>query len=146
MFHLVYISHASRPLLEEDLLDILSKSRQHNKKHHITGMLLYLNEKFIQVLEGKYDAVKEVYAKIKEDPRHHKVSVVLEGNTEHRIFKNWSMGFKMLDDYQFEQLTGYRDLEDFFTRQHVTDDSPAAMIFLTLFYRKNLIDYPENDS
>jgi hypothetical protein len=146
MFHLVYISHASRPLLEGDLLDILSKSRQFNKAHHITGMLLYLNDKFIQVLEGKHDAVRAVYDKIKEDPRHRKVTVVLEGNTEQRIFKNWSMGFKKLDDHEFEQLSGYRDLEDFFSSQHVTDESPAAMIFLSLFYKKNLIDYPENVS
>jgi Sensors of blue-light using FAD len=146
MFHLVYISHASRPLLEEDLLDILSKSRQHNKKHHITGMLLYLNDKFIQVLEGKQDDVRAVYDKIREDSRHHKVAVVLEGNTEHRIFKNWSMGFKKLEEHQFEQLSGYRNLEDFFTRQHVTDESPAALIFLKLFYKKNLNDYPEDDS
>jgi hypothetical protein len=146
MFHLVYISLASRHLNESDLQDILSISRSNNKKLHITGMLLYLNDKFIQVLEGKYNVVKALYEKIKEDTRHHKISIVLEGKTAHRIFKNWSMGFKKLDDYQFEQLSGYRDLEDYFIRQDITDESPTAMIFLTLFYKRNLIDYPENDS
>jgi hypothetical protein len=146
MFHLVYISHASRHLNESDLQDILSISRSNNKKLHITGMLLNLNDKFIQVLEGKYNVVKALYEKIKEDTRHHKISIVLEGKTAHRIFKNWSMGFKKLDDYQFEQLSGYRDLEDYFIRQDITDESPTAMIFLTLFYKRNLIDYPENDS
>jgi hypothetical protein len=66
MFHLVYISHTSHPLQEQDLMDILTQSRLHNKKHHITGMLLYLNEKFIQVLEGNYEEVKNVYEKIKK--------------------------------------------------------------------------------
>lgn len=146
MFHLVYISHASRPLHESDLLDILYKSRHNNKKLHITGMLLYLNDKFIQVLEGKFDEVKALFEKIKEDTRHQRISVMLEGESAHRIFKNWSMGFKKLDDDQFEQLSGYRDPEDFFTRQNINDESPTAMIFLTLFYKRNLIDYPENDS
>ena len=91
MFHLIYISRASHPLREEELLDILNKSRQYNKKHQITGMLLYLNDKFIQVLEGNYSDVQNVFEKIKADQRHHKVTLVLEGNTEHRIFKNWSM-------------------------------------------------------
>lgn len=83
--------------------------------------------------------------KSRKDPRHQKVSIVLEGNTGHRIFKNWSMGFKKLEDHHLHQLSGYRDLEDFFTRQQVTNESPTAMIFLTLFYKKNLNDYPEVD-
>jgi hypothetical protein len=55
------------------------------------------------------------------------------------------MGFKKLEDHHLHQLSGYRDLEDFFTRQQVTNESPTAMIFLTLFYKKNLNDYPEVD-
>jgi Sensors of blue-light using FAD len=143
MYHLVYISYASRPMRESDLIDILNTSRLNNKKKNITGMLVYLREKFIQVLEGEYEAVNEVYKEIQEDPRHRKVTTVLEGNTEHRIFKDWSMGFKKLDDHQFEQLSGYKDPEDFFHKKRVTDESPAVMIFLSLFYKKNINDYPE---
>ncbi len=143
MYHLVYISHTSRPLYEDDLLEILSNSRLQNKKNEITGMLLYLNEKFIQVLEGEYDAVMEVYEKIKEDPRHQKISVLLEGNTANRVFKDWSMGFKKLSDKQFEELSGFKDLDEFFSAQPVTDETPAVMLFLSLFYNKNINDYPE---
>ena len=146
MFHLVYISYASRPLREDDLLDILNESRLFNKKNKITGMLIYLKEKFIQVLEGEYETVNALYKKIKEDPRHRKVTTMLEGNTEHRIFKDWSMGFKKLDGQQFEEMSGYKDPEDFFNAKPVTDDSPAVLIFLSLFYKKNLTDYPEKIS
>lgn len=146
MYHLVYISYASRPLREDDLLDILNTSRLNNKKYGITGMLVYLREKFIQVLEGEYEAVNKVYKEIKSDLRHRKVTTVLEGNTEQRIFKEWSMGFKKLDGQQFEELSGYRDPEDFFNSAHVTNESPAVMIFLTLFYKKNINDYPESVS
>lgn len=143
MYHLIYISHAARTLFEEDLLDILNKSRQGNKRYNITGMLVYLNEKFMQVLEGEYNDVTEVFDKIKKDPRHHRISTLLTGNTEHRIFKDWSMGFKKLDDKQFKELCGFQDLEDFFSAQHLSNESPAVMIFLSLFYKKNLTDYPE---
>lgn len=146
MYHLVYISYASRPLREDDLLDILKTSRLNNKNNGITGMLVYLNEKFIQVLEGEYESVNNVYKDIKEDPRHRKVTTVLEGNTEQRIFKGWSMGFKKLDGQQFEELSGYRDPDDFFNKGLVTDESPAVMIFLSLFYKKNIHDYPESVS
>ncbi len=132
---------------EADLLDILNTSRLNNKQANITGMLVYLRERFIQVLEGDYAAVNEIYKDIKEDTRHHKVTTVLEGNTEHRIFKDWSMGFKKIDDQQqFEELSGFKDLSDFFKKQQVTDESPAVLIFLSLFYKKNLTDYPEKIS
>ena len=132
---------------EADLLDILNTSRLNNKQANITGMLVYLRERFIQVLEGDYAAVNEIYKDIKEDARHRKVTTVLEGNTEHRIFKDWSMGFKKIDDQQqFEELSGFKDLSGFFEKQQVTDESPAVLIFLSLFYKKNLTDYPEKIS
>ena len=147
MYHLVYISYASRTLREADLLDILITSRINNKKAGITGMLVYLRERFIQVLEGDYEAVNRIYKDIKEDIRHHKVTTVLEGNSEQRIFKDWTMGFKKIDDQQhFEELSGFKDPEDFLNNQQVTDESPAVMIFLSLFYKKNISDYPETVS
>jgi Sensors of blue-light using FAD len=143
----VYISYASKPMQGADLLDILKTSRLNNKQANITGMLVYLRERFIQVLEGDYASVNKIYKDIKEDNRHRKVTTVLEGNTEHRIFKDWSMGFKMIDDQQqFEELSGFKDPSDFFKKQQVTDESPAVLIFLSLFYKKNLTDYPEKIS
>lgn len=146
MFHLVYISYEARALQEDDLLDILNESRLNNKKYHVTGMLVYLHGKFIQVLEGEYKSVIKIYSDIVKDPRHRKVTTVLEGNTEHRIFKDWSMGFKKLNHQEFEQLSGFKDPDEFFTKAHVTNKSPAVMIFLSLFYKKNLSDYPEKIS
>jgi hypothetical protein len=146
MYHLIYISYEARPMKEDDLLDILHESRQNNKKHNVTGMLVYLNGKFIQVLEGGYKEVSDIYEGIVKDPRHRKVTTVLEGNTAQRIFKDWSMGFKKLSHQQFEQLSGFKDPDEFFNNVQVTNDSPAVMIFLTLFYKKNLTDYPEEIS
>ncbi len=48
MYHLVYVSHAAQAFHEADLLAILNESRVNNKKKEITGMLLYLQERFIQ--------------------------------------------------------------------------------------------------
>ena len=64
MYHLVYTSHATHPLTPEDLIELLRESRENNKAHHITGMLLYLNGKFIQILEGMKGDVIKVYANI----------------------------------------------------------------------------------
>jgi hypothetical protein len=143
MYHLIYTSHATHPLTDQDLLQLLRECRVSNKNLNVTGMLISLHNKFIQVLEGEYEVVVKLYESIAKDPRHRKVNLILEGNTQERIFKNWSMGFKKISNQEFEDMTGFTDLEKFFGDQPVTDDSPAVLVFLQLFYKKNYIDFPE---
>jgi Sensors of blue-light using FAD len=143
MYHLVYVSYATAPFSETELVDMLQKFRINNKAKDITGMLLYLQERFIQVLEGDPTVVKRLYNKIEKDPRHKKVSIVLEGDSTERIFKNWSMGFKNLSLADYNELSGFQDMDTFFAKHGVTNESSAALIFLKLFYKKNLNDYPE---
>lgn len=77
MFHLVYTSYSTAPFSEEELIQLLNQSRVSNKKLDITGMLVYLDNKFIQVLEGERTAVVKLYEKIAGDPRHKKVALLL---------------------------------------------------------------------
>jgi hypothetical protein len=144
MYHLVYVSYATARLSEAELIELLQKCRVNNKAKDITGMMLYLQERFIQVLEGDYTLVKRVLNRIEKDPRHQKVSVILEGESSERIFKNWSMGFKNLSLADYNELSGFQDMDTFFAKQNVSNESSAPLIFLKLFYKKNLIDYPES--
>jgi Sensors of blue-light using FAD len=105
--------------------------------------LLYLQERFIQVLEGDPSTVKRLLNKIEKDPRHKKVSVLLEGESPERIFKDWSMGFKNLSLNDYNELNGFQDIDTFFAKENVSNNSSPALIFLKLFYKKNLVDYPE---
>ena len=143
MYHLVYVSHAAQAFHEADLLAILNESRANNKKNEITGMLLYLQERFIQVLEGDEKVVNELYEEIRKDPRHKKVTLILEGNSPHRLFKDWSMGFKKISESDFTKLSGFTDIEKFFAVPPTDSKGSAVMIFLNLFYKKNFVDYPE---
>ncbi|MBX2945513.1 MAG: BLUF domain-containing protein [Cyclobacteriaceae bacterium] len=143
MYHLVYTSHATNPLTPEELIQLLKESRLYNKQHHITGMLLYLNGKFIQILEGKKEDVTGVYANICRDKRHHRVITIMEGNSPSRIFHDWSMGFKMLSHSEFEDITGFKDIDHFFERNKAKDKGNLLYTFLTLFYKKNIVDYAE---
>ncbi len=146
MYHLVYISYATAPFSETELVDMLQKFRIKNKAKEITGMMLYLQERFIQVLEGDQSTIKRLYNKIEKDGRHKKVSIVLEGESPERIFKDWSMGFKNLSLEDYNELNGFQDIDTFFEKQNVSNESSAALIFLKLFYKKNLNDYPETIS
>ncbi len=131
------------PLSDDELLEILTTSRVNNKKSDITGMLIHINEKFIQVLEGEFEAVSKLFEKIKKDIRHRQVVRLLEGYSDERIFKDWSMGFKKLDNEQFLELSGFKSHDDFFNMNHITYQSPSVLVFLELFYKNFLNDYPE---
>lgn len=143
LYHLIYISHATHSFSQDELEKLLISARRNNKKGGITGMLLYLNDKFIQVLEGEKKEVKKLLSLIELDPRHRKVSVLLEGSTRERVFKTWSMGYKKLGYQDFKAISGYEDVNEFFERIHVNDDSSPLLIFLRLFYQKNMNDLPE---
>lgn len=143
MYHLVYTSLATNPFSEEELVRLLEKSRSNNKGLAISGMLLYLQGKFIQVLEGEREAVINLYERIRHDPRHRKVATVVEGESPNRIFQNWSMGFKHLTQTDFYQQSGFLEMDDFFAHQQKEENKGLVLIFLELFYKKNNVDYPE---
>jgi Sensors of blue-light using FAD len=143
MYHLIYVSHATDPFYEDDLLTLLKKCRAYNKKHEVTGMLVYLNERFMQVLEGPESTVNRLYEKIQRDPQHKKVSRILVGHSAQRIFTNWSMGFKRISETDFAELSGFTNPEKFFSNPPTDAHGGAVMTFLQLFYKKNFVDYPE---
>ncbi len=143
MYHLVYTSLATNPLSEEELVRLLMKSRANNKGLDVSGMLLYLQGKFIQVLEGEREQVRSLYNNIQKDRRHRKVTVVVEGESPDLIFKSWSMGFKHLTQTEFYQESGFLDMDEFFAHQSKEENKDLVIIFLELFYKKNNVDYPE---
>ena len=107
MFHLVYVSSAVNPFSKEDLLDLLTIARANNSQLDITGMLLYKDGDFMQVLEGEETAVRALFEKIERDPRHRGTIVLLEENIPKRVFEDWSMGFRDLSDPELQNLPGF---------------------------------------
>ena len=113
LFHLGYTSTESRPLSSNDLLALLESIRAANERMQLTGLLLYRENSFFQVLEGEEDVVRGVFERIKRDTRHHRVELLFEGPIEKREFTDWSMGFVQLDGIDVTQLPGYSHfLED----------------------------------
>lgn len=92
---LLYVSNTSRDLPQDALDAILASARRNNSAVGVTGMLLYLDGAFLQVLEGADDAVSEIYERIATDRRHWNPQVLLDRKAQ-RVFTQWSMGFERL--------------------------------------------------
>ncbi len=104
IYQVLYRSWAAQPWSMAQLQELLGKSRDYNAEHGITGLLLYSDGCFVQVLEGPEDAVRALYAKIQQDPRHTQVLTVREGPGPHRYFADWSMDFGYVVKQEVEQV------------------------------------------
>jgi hypothetical protein len=89
----VYKSREVAPLSEDDIASILNVSRLYNRDHDITGILLYNEGRFTQVIEGDRDDIIALKTRISLDSRHTDIITIYEGEEENRIFSSWSMAF-----------------------------------------------------
>jgi Mor family transcriptional regulator len=107
MIQLVYISTATDWPTESGLLDLLEQARSRNLRRHITGMLLYSNNTFLQVLEGEAKDVRELYDSICKDTRNEGHVILRESEILIRDFPDWSMGFENLESCSPNALPGF---------------------------------------
>ena len=90
---LIYTSIATGPFSKDQLDTLLVKARAHNHSLNISGMLVYDDGFFIQVLEGPEKEVEELFNVIGKDRRHNTVRLLLRHQIEAKEFEDWSMGF-----------------------------------------------------
>jgi len=91
-YALIYVSKASQPMSAEDLRELSDQASSTNAKLDLTGLLLYSGKYFMQILEGDYEVLNTLFAKIANDPRHHSVDVLMGTPSTVRLFPQWSMG------------------------------------------------------
>ena len=110
IYCLVFTSVATRKISDEDLKGLLDKSRQYNLALNITGMLLYLDPYFMQILEGDESIIDEKFKKISNDEMHHNVSLIYKKPIKERIFSKWTMGFNKIGIEYFEDAKNLTEI------------------------------------
>lgn len=134
MFHVLYASVATEPFTTEQLRELLRRAREHNVAAGITGMLLYKNGNFMQVLQGEEPAVRALTASIQQDQRHCAYQELLQGQTQRRSFADWSMGFADLGGEEARNTPGYSEfLNTPLNAKEFARDPSRAMKLLMLF-------------
>ncbi|MEI6414698.1 MAG: ABC transporter substrate-binding protein [Pseudomonadota bacterium] len=88
---LIYVSQAKQTVSSDALEALLQKARACNRAVGISGCLLYQDGYFMQMLEGQRDALFTLLDKIKADPRHHNLHLVIEAPARGRVFPDWGM-------------------------------------------------------
>lgn len=134
MRQLLYVSNTSRDLPDVVLDDILTSSRKNNVEAGITGILLYIEGGFMQLLEGDDAALTETFNRISRDRRHWNTTILLDRD-EPRAFGDWSMGFTRLN--KSSEPSAFSLTEDAIQGRLKPGASLAIVTLLRTFYRIN---------
>lgn len=109
LYQVIYRSSAKDWFSDAELKELLLQARSYNHAHRITGMLLYSDGQFLQVIEGEEQVVQDLYARIRLDSRHLNVDTIFSGPVSRSMFPDWSMGFVTVSVAEFAWLAGYID-------------------------------------
>jgi Sensors of blue-light using FAD len=93
---LVYVSNRKPICKQEEIDKILASCKKNNPPLNITGVLLYSDTKFIQLVEGEYKVINDLYNKIKTDPRHDQARLISLGPIQEKSFPSWHMGARKI--------------------------------------------------
>jgi hypothetical protein len=104
MLELIYMSAARRPFDDGQLAELLTRARVNNSRLGVSGILLYDQGSFLQVLEGDETTVMPLFERIARDDRHDRVSIIHRTNIAAPSFGAWTMGFVSLDAQLGKQL------------------------------------------
>lgn len=137
MYQLNYHSKAIDELQLQDLNDILGEANVANNARNITGCLIYHNNSFVQILEGKKKDVLYIFDKIKTDKRHHSLTVLWENHVDKQYFEEWNMAF-----YRPANLDVQNFVNNLLLLSEFSDRSSGSLLSFWGSVRKILRDGP----
>jgi hypothetical protein len=130
LHRIIYLSRAADNLSIDEVKQLWIKAKSNNKKINVTGILLYIDGDFLQILEGEKEIVENLFELIKIDKRHKSIIIVYNNTIEKSEFPNWSMAFSSTDYKEIQKLQGFENI----TRKNMSKiDDKTAIIFINTF-------------
>lgn len=127
-----YISDSNGYDSLSELNKLYLKAKANNFRRNITGIIIYKNKNFLQVLEGEQTVVDKTYDKIKYDPRHKNIFKVINTSIEQRIFEDYNFGFTIIDN-----RTGLKNLNEYLDWLRAAENKIANKVITMV---ENFID------
>jgi len=121
LLNIIYMSMMcpNRPMSSEEIVTLGQKASRCNAQLGVTGFLLYTEPYFLQYLEGPPGQVKDLFTRIRCDPRHDNVVVIssriIRDGT--RNFGDWNMKTTDLDAETAQETAPLREILRLLSRQ-----------------------------
>ena len=91
MYRLIYKSTGVNPINWDTVESIMHASEANNQRANITGALLASNCHFLQIIEGRYEDVNDLFMRIVKDQRHCNLKLIAFHPIDARLFDSWNM-------------------------------------------------------
>ena len=136
--YLCYISSEKIALEENDLLEMLFEYRKKYEEHSITGILLYFEGHFVELIEGDKEIIRSAFRKTNADKRHKAVFKITESEAEERKFSSWSMAFPSLNRSKLGKVYSYKPFEiDTVLGEFEENDNHPGIVLLRSFMKQS---------
>jgi hypothetical protein len=130
LHHIVYGSSIKEPLGPDTLSGIIETSVRNNARDGITGVLLYHDQLFFQILEGERSCVERCFSRIVCDKRHFGVHLMWNDIAEERLFPEWAMGFAGPDQIDGFNNASFQHLGKFLGAQTAMAEADVVTLAL----------------
>lgn len=105
-----YLSDSVEHNTMDELKILYEKAKENNRVNNITGVLIYKDRNFLQVLEGEEHHVDQTFKRIKKDKRHKNIFEIINSEIEERIFEDYNFGFTIVNNNEeLKNLYQYLD-------------------------------------
>lgn len=123
------MSFQTQMMTQKDVEDFLLYIREKNSRLGVTGILLLIQGKFIQYIEGPSTKIDELYKTIEKDKRHKDMMLLDTGSINEQQFKDWSMAYHEISEMRVKDVMKNKniDLKKIFTTQK-KENHPALEI------------------
>ena len=91
-----YRSTQAAHMTRADLAAMLRDCQMRNINRHITGLLLRVDNRFLQYFEGPEATVLQLWSSLLGDSRHIEPQCLYREPIQRRLFTHWSMAFSDL--------------------------------------------------
>ena len=97
-YTLCYVSSCNDDLSARDLEQLFHVNKRNNIELNISGILVYNNGNFLQILEGDEQKIINLFKKIRVDKRHSHIIELISSHKSERIFDDYEIGFILVND------------------------------------------------
>ena len=111
LLQLVYVSNRKSNCPQEEIDKILNSCEENNPRLNVTGVLLYTDQKFIQLVEGDARVITDLYDKIKDDSRHSNTMMISLGPIKEKSIPCWNMASRSISGSRFDYISTITDTD-----------------------------------
>lgn len=127
-----YVSTADPSLTTLEMENLFKLVKQKNNDLGITGILLYSDGNFMQILEGEKTYIHELFSKIEKDERHYNVIKIFDRQIVNPCFSKYHSDFKVFgESYSHNELQNFLEGE-----KSYNPDNYKSVSYLTKKFMK----------